>query len=55
LEAFVRDLAGAEMLGNALISAGIPAEQWRQWLSVKRMVESKDPIQARMPYFIDVR
>tara|TARA_B100000768_G_scaffold182061_1_gene209104 strand:+ start:18186 stop:20063 length:1878 start_codon:yes stop_codon:yes gene_type:complete len=55
LEAFVRDLAGAEMLGNALISAGIPAEQWRQWLSVKRMVESKDPIQARMPYFIDIR
>jgi protease-4 len=55
LEAFVRDLAGAEMLGDALVSAGIPAEQWRQWLSVKRMVDSKDAIQARMPYYIDIR
>ena len=43
------------MLGDALVSAGIPAEQWRQWLSVKRMVDYKDAIQARMPYYIDIR
>jgi len=55
LQAFVEDLAGAEMLGEALVKAGIPEEQWRQWLSVKRMVESKDRIQARLPYGIDVK
>ena len=55
LQAFVEDLAGAEMLGEALVKAGIPEEQWRQWLSVKRMVESKDRIQARLPYGIDIK
>jgi protease-4 len=55
LEAFVQDLAGAEVLGDALIQAGIPAERWNQWLAVKRMVESKDHIQARMPFWIDVQ
>ncbi len=55
LQAFVEDLAGAEMLGEALVKAGIPQEQWRQWLSVKRMVESKDRIQARLPYGIDIK
>ena len=54
-EQFVKDLAGAEMLGEALINAGIPANQWRQWLSVKRMVNSKDRIQARLPYFIEIQ
>jgi protease-4 len=55
LEAFVQDLAGAEVLGDALIQAGIPAERWNQWLAVKRMVESKDHIQARMPFWIEVQ
>ena len=55
LQAFVEDLAGAEMLGEALVKAGIPEEHWRQWLSVKRMVESKDRIQARLPYGIDIK
>ena len=55
LQAFVEDLAGAEMLGEALVKAGIPEEQWRQWLSVKRMVESKDRIQARLPYGIEIK
>ena len=55
LEAFVQDLAGAEVLGDALIQAGIPAERWNQWLTVKRMVESKDHIQARMPFWIEVQ
>lgn len=55
LQAFVEDLAGAEMLGEALVKAGIPKEQWRQWLSVKRMVESKDRIQARLPFGIEIK
>ena len=55
LQAFVEDLAGAEMLGEALVKAGIPEEKWRQWLSVKRMVESKDRIQARLPYGIEIK
>ncbi len=55
LQAFVEDLAGAEMLGEALVKAGIPEEQWRQWLSVKRMVESKDRIQARLPFGIEIK
>lgn len=55
LEAFVQDLVGAEVLGDALIQAGIPAERWNQWLTVKRMVESKDRIQARMPFWIEVQ
>lgn len=55
LQAFVEDLAGAEMLGEALVKAGIPEDQWRQWLSVKRMVESKDRIQARLPFGIEIK
>lgn len=50
---FIEDLSGAEILGDVLVQAGIPQSDWKHWLAVQRMLQSKDRIQARMPYYLD--
>ena len=55
LQQFFEELSGAEILGEALVQAGISSDELNQWLAVQRMLQSKDRIQARMPYFIDIQ
>ena len=54
-EQFVEELAGAELLLEAMVDAGLSREQLEQLLAVRRMVASDDRIQARLPYFISIQ
>ncbi len=54
-EQFVEELAEADLLMEALASAGVSEKQLNHWLSVRRMLNSDDRIQARLPYFIEIQ
>ena len=53
-ESFVADLTGAEMGLQALGFTGVDPDLLQELLQVRRMVESGDPIQARMPYTLHI-
>lgn len=55
LQQFIEDLAGAEMLTEALVQSGLPRNQLEHILAVRRMLASEDRIQARLPYFIEIQ
>ena len=55
LEQFIEDLAGAEVLTEALVQSGLPRNQLEHILAVRRMLASEDRIQARLPYFIEIQ
>jgi protease-4 len=55
LQQFIEDLAGAEMLTEALVQSGLPRNQLEHLLAVRRMLASEDRIQARLPYFIEIQ
>jgi protease-4 len=54
-EQFVEELAGANLLLEAMVDAGLSREQLAELLAVRRMVASDDRIQARLPYFISIQ
>ena len=53
-ESFVADLTGAELGLQALGFAGVDSDLLQELWQVRRMVESGDPIQARMPYTLHI-
>lgn len=53
-ESFVADLTGAEMGLQALGFTGVDPDVLHELWQVRRMVESGDPIQARMPYTLHI-
>ncbi|MGB1384210.1 MAG: signal peptide peptidase SppA [Flavobacteriales bacterium] len=53
-EAFVEDLTGVEAGLQALGFTGVEEELLRELWQVRRMVESGDPIQARLPFTLHV-
>lgn len=55
IEQFVEELAGADLLMESVLSAGISQKQLNHWLTVRKMLSSKDRIQARLPYFIEIQ
>ena len=55
LQQFVEDLAGAELVTEALVKSGLPRHQLEHILAVRRMIASDDRIQARLPYFIEIQ
>lgn len=55
LEQFVEELAGAEVITEALVQSGLPRHQLEHILAVRRMIASDDRIQARLPYFIEIQ
>jgi len=55
LEQFVEELAGAEVLTDALVKVGLSRQQLEHIVAVRRMLESDDRIQARLPYFIEIQ
>lgn len=55
LQQFIEDLAGAEMLTEALVQSGLPRNQLEHILAVRRMLASEDRMQARLPYFIEIQ
>ncbi len=55
LEQFFEELAGAEVLTNAMVQAGLSRDQLEQIVAVRRMIASDDRIQARLPYFIEIQ
>ena len=54
-EAFVEDLAGVESGLQALGFTGVEEEMLRELWQVRRMVETGDPIQARLPFSLRIR
>ena len=54
-EAFVEDLAGVESGLQALGFTGVEEEMLRELWLVRRMVETGDPIQARLPFSLRIR
>ena len=54
-EAFVEDLAGVESGLQALGFTGVEEELLRELWQVRRMVETGDPIQARMPFSLRIQ
>jgi len=54
-EQFVEELAGANLLLEAMVDAGLSREQLAELLAVRRMVASDDRMQARLPYFISIQ
>ena len=54
LEQFVEELAG-EVLTDALVQVGLSRQQLEHIVAVRRMLESDDRIQARLPYFIEIQ
>ena len=55
LQQFVEELAGAEVITEALVQSGLPRHQLEHILAVRRMIASDDRIQARLPYFIEIQ
>ena len=55
LEQFIEELAGAEVLTDALVQVGLSRQQLQHIVAVRRMLESDDRIQARLPYFIEIQ
>ena len=55
LEQFIEELAGAEVLTDALVQVGLSRQQLEHIVAVRRMLESDDRIQARLPYFIEIQ
>ena len=55
LEQFIEELAGAEVLTDALVQAGLSRTRLEQLVAARRMLASKDRIQARLPYFIEIQ
>ena len=55
IEQFIEELAGANLLTEALLQAGVSQAQLEQLLAVRRMVASNDRIQARLPYFLEIQ
>ncbi|MDA0728050.1 MAG: signal peptide peptidase SppA [Bacteroidetes bacterium] len=55
LEAFLEDLAGVEMGLPALGLTGVERDVLQELWQVRRMVETGDPIQARLPYTLRIR
>lgn len=55
IEQFIEELAGANLLTEALLQAGVSKAQLEQLLAVRRMVASNDRIQARLPYFLEIQ
>ena len=54
-ESFVEDLTGVEAGLHALGFTGVEEELLRELWQVRRMVETGDPIQARMPYSLRIK
>ena len=54
-EAFVEDLAGVESGLQALGFTGVEEEVLRELWQVRRMVETGDPIQARLPFSLRIQ
>ena len=54
-EVFVEDLAGVESGLQALGFTGVEEELLRELWQVRRMVETGDPIQARMPFSLRIQ
>ena len=54
-EAFVEDLAGVESGLQALGFTGVEEELLRELWQVRRMVETGDPIQARIPFSLRIQ
>jgi protease-4 len=55
LEAFFEDLAGVEMGLPALGFTGVERDVLQELWQVRRMVETGDPIQARLPFTLRIR
>ena len=53
-ESFVEDLAGVEMGLQAMGFTGVEEDVLLELLQVRRMVETGDPIQARMPFSLRI-
>ena len=54
-ESFVEDLTGVEAGLHALGFTGVEEELLRELWQVRRMVETGDPIQARLPYSLRIK
>ena len=54
-ETFIQDLTGADMGLQAMGWTGVDEAMLRELWQVRRMVETGDPIQARLPYSLHVR
>ena len=50
----MEDLAGVEMGLQAMGFTGVEEDVLRELLQVRRMVETGDPIQARMPFSLRI-
>ena len=55
LEAFLEDLTGVKSGLQALGFTGVEEELLHELWQVRRMVETGDPIQARMPFTLHVK
>jgi len=55
LEAFVEDLAGVDSDLKVLGLTGVEEEVLRELWQVRRMVETGDPIQARLPFTLRIQ
>jgi len=53
-ESFVEDLAGVDAGLVALGFAGVEQDVLSELLQVRRMVETGDPIQARLPFTLRI-
>ena len=54
-EAFIHDLTGTELGLQAMGLTGVDEAVLLELWQVRRMVETGDPIQARLPYSLHIR
>jgi protease-4 len=54
-ETFIQDLTGADLGLQAMGWTGVDEAMLRELWQVRRMVETGDPVQARLPYSLHVR
>ena len=54
-ETFIQDLTGADLGLQAMGLTGVDEAMLRELWQVRRMVETGDPIQARLPYSLHIR
>jgi protease-4 len=55
IEVLIEEFVDVSAAGEFLEYLGMSEQQTLEFIQVRRLLESRDRVQARMPYFIDIR
>jgi len=55
IQQLIEDFAGVELTSEVLQAVGISPQNAGELMRIRRMLESGDRIQARMPYLIEIK